>query len=177
MNAELLLSWWNLIFELPFGLGIMYLALYTMSGWTFGEADADGFDHDVDAHVDVDTDADLDHDTDLSHDVDTDADTDTDADANASPGFTFLSALNWIGVGRRTLSLVLMVLILCWGTLGFIANQTQVGSNIEHATLISIAIAAIGSLVITHFVSSLLSKYLFTSLNIRAVVTIARIAR
>ena len=37
-----LLSWWNLIFLIPFVFALLYLVLYTMSGITFGEADADG---------------------------------------------------------------------------------------------------------------------------------------
>jgi hypothetical protein len=62
-TIEWMTSWWNLIFILPFGLGLMYLGLYTVSGWTFGDADgASGLEHDL--HVDVDADADADHGTD-----------------------------------------------------------------------------------------------------------------
>ena len=161
MTTQLLLSWWNLIFELPFGLGLLYLALYTISGWTFGEADADadgGFDYDVDAHLDVDGEPTLDHDVDADSDA---ADTDHD-----SEGSTLLSALNWIGVGRMPLSLVLMILMLCWGTLGFVSIQLRQGEPIARSAVIAIAIAGIGSAYITHFVSSILGRLLFNVTNI-----------
>lgn len=165
-----LLEWYNLIFELPLGLSLMYLALYTFSGWTFGDADADasGFDHDVDAHLDVDGELTMDHDADLSQDVHADADTDsdTDTDAHSSPAFSFLSALNWIGVGRMPLSLVLMILMLCWGTFGFGAMQLQKGKPIELSTAIAAAIAATGSLIVTHFISAILGKALFSTGNV-----------
>ena len=32
MTLQWLLSWWNLIFVLPFGLALLYLGLYTVSG-------------------------------------------------------------------------------------------------------------------------------------------------
>ena len=41
MTAQWILGWWNLIFMVPFALALMYLVLYTVSGITFGEADAD----------------------------------------------------------------------------------------------------------------------------------------
>jgi Protein of unknown function (DUF1449) len=164
-----LLEWYYLIFELPLGLGLMYLAMYTLSGWTFGDADADasGFDHDMDAHLD----ANVDHDADLSQDIHADADTDTDTDASetdahSSPGAAFLSALNWIGVGRMPLSLVLMILMLCWGTLGFGAMQLQHEKPLQSSTAFAIAVAGVGSLIITHFISAILGKALFSTGNI-----------
>jgi len=173
MNMQLL-EWYNLIFELPLGLGLLYLAFYTLSGWTFGDADtgADGgFDHDVDAHLDVHGELTLDHDADLSHDINADADTDTDASdsdsgTHGSPGTAFLSALNWIGVGRMPLSLVLMIFMLCWGTLGFAAMQIQAGSAISRSVMIAVAVAVLGSACITHFVSSILGKALFNTTNV-----------
>jgi hypothetical protein len=167
MNTQLL-EWYNLIFELPLGLALMYLALYTFSGWTFGDADADvsGFDHDIDAHLDVNGELTMDQDADLSQDVHVDADTDTDTDAHASPSAAFLSALNWIGVGRMPLSLVLMILMLCWGTIGFCAMQLQKDKSIEIATVIAAGVAGAGSLIITHFISAILGKALFSGGNI-----------
>src|SRR5450432_4178258 len=96
MTLQWLLSWWNLIFILPFGLGLLYLGMYTLSGWTFGEAGSDvGMDHDVDAHLDVDGHLEIDHDTDLSHDVHAETDSDAhDTESNAAHGSAFLSALN-----------------------------------------------------------------------------------
>ena len=72
MNAEWLLNWWNLIFLLPFGLALLYLGLYTISGVTFGDGDVDhdfDVDHDVDADADADHDISADHDADAGHDA------------------------------------------------------------------------------------------------------------
>jgi len=170
-----LLEWYFLIFELPLGLGLMYLALYTFSGWTFGDTDADasGFDHDVDAHLDVHGELAVDHDADLSQDVqadaDTDADTDTgssETDAHSSPATTFLSALNWIGLGRMPVSLVLLIMMLCWGTIGLTALQIQRDRPIDRSIAISIAAAGAGSLLIAHLLASILGRTLFATPNI-----------
>jgi hypothetical protein len=166
-----LLEWYYLIFELPLGLALMYLALYTFSGWTFGDADADasGFEHDVDAHLDVHGDVNVDHDADLSQDVHVDADTDTDAsdtDAHSSPSAAFLSALNWIGVGRMPLSLVLMILMLSWGTLGIATMQTQHDKPMERSISLAMGVAAVGSLLVTHFVGLILGRTVFATLNV-----------
>jgi hypothetical protein len=164
MSSQLL-EWYNLIFELPLGLALMYLALYTFSGWSFGEADADagGFDHDVDAHLDVNGDVNLDHDADLSHDVQADADTDadTDGDAHDSQPSGALWALSWVGVGLIPLSLILLILMLSWGAIGFTALQIQHDRPINQSIAISIAAAGAGSLVITHLLASILGRTLF----------------
>jgi len=95
---QLLLSWWNLIFKLPFGLGLLYLAVCTLSGWTFGEAGADGaMEHDVDASMDADG-----H-VSFEHDADTDSDTGTEghgADQDHVGGSALMAALNFIGVDK-----------------------------------------------------------------------------
>jgi hypothetical protein len=165
-----LLEWYNLIFELPVVLGLMYLALYCISGWTFGDADTDtgSFEHGVDAHLDMHGEVSLDQDTDLSHDVHVDADSDHDGGtgANESPGLSFLSALNWIGIGRMPLSLVLMISMLCWGTVGFFAMRIQQGLPIERSVIVAAAAAATLSVCVTHFVSSILAKALFNNTDI-----------
>src|SRR5438105_15646663 len=87
MTTQWLLGWSNLIFILPFGLGLLYLGLYTLSGWTFGDADTDaGIDHDVDASMDADGHVSFEHDadTDLSHDVDHDVDHDVVGEADGA---------------------------------------------------------------------------------------------
>lgn len=52
MTWDWLLAWWNLIFVVPFGLGLVYMGLYIATGLSFGEGDAD---------VDGDVDGDGDH--------------------------------------------------------------------------------------------------------------------
>src|SRR5690348_1949992 len=121
MTLQWLVNWWNLIFVLPFGLALLYLGLYTVSGVTFGESDLDA-DHDFDAGADVDADVDADADADVDHDIDSDVDADADSDADAdadhdadtdaehetqfSPA---LAVMSWLGVGKVPLSIVLMV--------------------------------------------------------------------
>jgi hypothetical protein len=172
MTMEWLTSWWNLIFVLPFGLGLMYLGLYTVSGWTFGDTDSDaGFDHDLDtdldsdAHIEVDADADADVDADADADTDADTDTDSDSESVAAHSSVFPVALNWIGVGRIPVSLVLMILMLSWGAIGFAAIQVQRGSPIPRSVAIAVAIAGIGSICIVHMIAAILGPMLFSEAN------------
>jgi len=159
MNAEWLLNWWNLIFLLPFGLALLYLGLYTVSGITFGDGD---LDHDLDADHDFDTDAD--HDLDTDHDADADGDHDASVDHDADGGQTdhgsvSLTALSWLGVGKVPVSIVLMVLLLTWGVVGFIANAAMEERGAA-AALISIPIAAVVSILATHLVATMIARYL-----------------
>lgn len=87
MTAAQLLSWWNLIYLLPFGLAVLYLLVYAVSGLTFGDVDLDADVHadadiDADAHVEVDAHADVHADVDADADVHADVDADADADVD-----------------------------------------------------------------------------------------------
>jgi membrane protein implicated in regulation of membrane protease activity len=109
MNLAGLSSWHQLIFVVPFLLAMAYLGVYVVSGWTFGDGDADGGadadadgDAGADAHVDADldgdgipdaadgVDADVDHDLTVEHDasahLEHDADADRDAPSHAHHG-------------------------------------------------------------------------------------------
>jgi hypothetical protein len=159
MNAQLLLTWCNLIFVVPFGLAVVYLALYTLSGVTFGEADADGDIHadahlDTDAHVDVDTDAD-------AH-VDVDAETDSHADAAEGHVSLHSAAMAFLGVGRVPLSVLLTVLLMTWGATGFMVNQIagpRLGAGPRPAML-SIPVAALVSLALTRLLVRAIERWL-----------------
>ena len=197
MNTQLL-EWYNLIFELPLGLALLYLAFYTISGWTFGDADSgvdSGLDHDVDAHLDLHGELAMDHDASIGHDlhmesdvgadtvtdtvtdtsdaaatdahVDAHADADhNDAGSNSSPASAFLYLLNWCGVGRMPLSLVLMIFLLCWGSIGFCAMRIQEGGNLDRSIAVAVMVAGVIGISVTHFVSSVLGKALFQSGNL-----------
>jgi membrane protein implicated in regulation of membrane protease activity len=163
MTLQWLLNWWNLIFLLPFGLALLYLALYTVSGITFGDSDLDadgGFDTDADGdiHIAADAGPDLDHDLDTDHDMDTDHDADAEGD-EISHGTPHMAAMNWLGVGRVPVSIVLMVLLLTWGTAGFITNAA-LQANGASAAIVSIPIAAVISIAITRIVVMLIVRYL-----------------
>jgi hypothetical protein len=99
VTTQWLLGWWNLIFLVPFFLALLYLCLYSLTGISFGEPDADAdldgdwegggefhgdveIDHDLDADLDHDLDADLDHDVEMDADHDWDADSELDHDAD-----------------------------------------------------------------------------------------------
>src|SRR5438309_3909871 len=119
MTMQWILGWWNLIFLVRFGLALAYLGVYTLSGWTFGDADVDADAHvdaDVDVHIDADVGAHVDVDHDIDHDVDHDADHDTQAETpgSAQPS-SILIALSWIGLGKVPVSILLMVLAMTWG--------------------------------------------------------------
>ena len=193
MTLQWLTQWWNLIFVAPFVLALLYLALYTMTGVSFGEAEGDA---DLSADADMDADADLDADADVDADADLDTDADVDADADAGTGghgighvysdagaaghveahggsqsgshqhpsteLAFhVAALRWLGVGRAPLSIVLMVLVMSWSLVGFIANGIFAPNFEKGVTpaLYSIPIAAVAAVLITRGFSMLMGRY------------------
>ena len=188
MTAHLLLSWWNLIFVVPFGLALLYLGLYTLSGVTFGETDADtdldadvdtdadtdvdadadlhaDADLDADAHIDADADVDADADTHIDADADAHADADTDSGADVSPGGhapLHLLAMSFLGVGRVPLSLLLMVLLMTWGAVGFVTNQLLADrwGHAPRAALISIPVAALAAVLFTRALVRAIDRFL-----------------
>lgn len=168
MPVEWFFSWFNLIYILPFGIALIYLGLYTISGITFGDGDADVHleaDGDVDAgvHLDVDADGDLDADADADADVDHPS-IDHDAGEVGGHGVMF-NALSWMGLGRVPLSIILMVLLLSWGMIGFCTNflmwpkVPQAG----RVVMLSLPLALIGSTLIARLVVQLVARFLPTN--------------
>ena len=151
MDARLLATWWNLIYVIPFGLALVYLGVYAVSGLTFGE--------------DLEIDHDVDHDVDIDVDADADADADGDAEVGGGGSHALMAALGWLGVGRIPLSLVLMVLLLTWGGIGFAVNQ--LARPFAHppalAALASIPAAFFGAMLCTRGVSRFVGAYLPTN--------------
>ena len=167
MTMQWILGWWNLVFLVPFGLALLYLALYTVSGVTFGDAGADaGADAEVDADADVGADAHVDADAGAHPGVEVDADAHAEVDADADHdahhpahgtagggGVGFGDALAFIGVGRVPLSLVLMILLLAWGFIGFVANQflRDAVPRPWMIPLVSLPLAAAGAVLVTRY--------------------------
>jgi hypothetical protein len=154
MTGQSLLGWWNLVYIVPFLLALLYLLLYTMSGVTFGEAEADGdcasdADHDVDAgdvHVHADVgEAGHDHDSHVHH--------------HHAPFYT--AALSWLGVGKVPLSLLLMVLMLTWGAIGLLVNQLMIPHVAQESMVAfySLPAALLISLVATRTLVRLMARY------------------
>jgi hypothetical protein len=152
MIAEALLGWWNLIFIVPFALALLYLALYALSGVTFGEMDAD-------SDVDADADHDL-TDADMHVNVGHHGDHDHELHAHHHPPF-YVAALSWLGVGKVPLSILLMVWMLSWGPIGFVTNQLMQPHVAQEwmAALYSIPASLGGSVVITRGLVRAMAKY------------------
>lgn len=70
--------------------------------------------------------------------------------------------MSWLGVGRVPLSLILMVLLMSWGALGFVVNQLARAQVREdwRVALLSLPIAAIGGLAVTRVLTSLMVRFL-----------------
>jgi hypothetical protein len=158
------------------------------------DVDASGADVDADAHVelhghveapahiesdahfdaDADTDAHFDADADADAHVDADADVDADIDADAhveghgseqiAPGSVLASALSLLGVGRVPLSIVLMVLMLIWGTIGFFSNLLlwEKYHNELFMLAVSFPLAFVGSFLLTKLVTGAIARWLPT---------------
>jgi hypothetical protein len=186
MPLQWFLQWWNLAFIVPFLLALLYLLVYAASGLTFGEADADAgadadADLDADASLDADADAELDagdidghdlhgaetdvHDADV-HDVHAhDAHGHDAHEADHDADVFVLKALGWLGLGRVPLSIILMVLMLTWGAIGFLINYVlwPVMPVEWMVALVSLPAAAMGSTAITRGVVRLLARYMPTT--------------
>ncbi len=182
MKIEWLFAWYNLIFIVPFVLALLYVGIYAVSGLTFGDTDADasGADVDADAHVEleghveapshIETDAHFDADADA--DADAHLDTDVDGDAHVeghgadeiAPGSLLASALSLLGVGRVPLSIILMVLMLIWGMIGFFSN-ILLWDKYQSETilvLVSIPLAFVGSILGTRLLTAAMARWLPT---------------
>lgn len=140
-----LLTWYNLPFTLMLGLGIVLAGLQILGlsndGDTDADADADAdvdvhADADVDVDSDVDTDADADSDTDLvvhhepdldiNHDIDHDMDHDMEhvVGHDSPSGFSWLA---FIGIGKAPLMVVMLIVLMTTGLLGWIVNGIAAG--------------------------------------------------
>lgn len=126
-----LFAWYNLPFTLMLGLGVVLAGLQLLGLSHDGDADTDvDTDVDVDGDVDVDVDADADIDLaihhDLDHDVDQDVDHDVDHDINpTSPsGFSWLA---FLGFGKAPLLVIVLIILMSTGLLGWMLNSIAVG--------------------------------------------------
>src|SRR5512134_3576270 len=134
-----LIAWYNLPFTLMLGLGLVLAGLQLLGlshdGDTHTDADTDvDADGDVDADADADADMDiavhhdLDHDIDhdIDHDVDHDLDHDVDHDINRD-SFSGFSLLAFIGIGKAPLMVVILIVLMTTGLLGWILNGLAMG--------------------------------------------------
>ncbi len=155
MTLQILFAWWNLVFIVPFGVALLYLGLYVFTGLTFGDAE---LDHDLS----------VEHDVSVAHDVDADHDVEVDHDHEASideGSFGFMSLLALIGVGRVPLSMVLMILLILWGSVGFALNQllVQFIGATALVGVVSVPVTMVVSLVLTGLIARVVAKVMPTN--------------
>lgn len=161
MTLDWLLAWWNLIYVVPFGLGLVYMGLYIATGISFGDGDVDG---DLDAEIDGDLEGDVDGDLDGDVEGDIDGDVDGDVEGDGDGGdyklhFGGDTLLEILGVGRVPLSVVVMTLLMTWGFLGIVINrllfETLAGWLLP---LISIPLAGIGAVTATGVLARIVAR-------------------
>ena len=140
-----LIAWYNLPFTLMLGLGVVLAALQLLGLSHDGDADTDtdvdaDIDTDVDADVDGDLDADADADMDIAihhdldhdidHDMDHDIEHDLDHDVEHDISRDSLAGFSWlafIGIGKAPLMVVILIVVMTTGLLGWFLNGLAVG--------------------------------------------------
>lgn len=126
-----LIAWYNLPFTLMLGLGVVLAGLQVLGLSHDGDADADAdIDADVDADADLDADVDADTDMDVDHDVDHDIDHDADQDIDHDMSRDSVSGFSWlafIGIGKAPLMVVLLIVLMTTGLLGWFLNGLVMG--------------------------------------------------
>ena len=182
-----LIAWYNLPFTLMLGFGFILAGLQVLGLSHDGDTDADAdVDGEVDADADIDTDIaihhDLDHDIDhdIGHDLDQDVDHDLDPTAEHDMSRDSLSGFSWlafIGIGKAPLMVVILIVLMTTGLLGWFLNGLAIGvlgvfpGLLLLATLL-VSLAA-GSLVtsrVTRFIGRVLPPVNTTATRAQALV-------
>jgi membrane protein implicated in regulation of membrane protease activity len=126
-----LITWYNLPFTLMLGLGMVLAGLQVLGLSHDGDADADAdVDADIDADVDVDTDVDADLDMAVHHDLDHDVDHDIGQDVEHDISHDSLSGFSWlafIGIGKAPLMVVILIVLMTTGLVGWFLNGLAMG--------------------------------------------------
>jgi len=139
-----LLQWWNLIFVLPF-IGALFYILMLVSG-------AVSTGHDGELNVGVETDFDIGHDVNLDHDAGLEHVHDLE------PGM-LTRALNFLGIGKVPLSIIIISFCFLWGFFGF-ASNTLLAPILPSLIFVwaSLAIAFVVSLSLTRFLAGVMAR-------------------
>jgi len=166
---QFLWAWYNLPFSISilFFLGLSALQFLGLGGEQDVEQDADvGLDADLDLDADIDLDADVDLDMDADLDVDADVDLDADADLDgdldldASDGISaWANVLSFIGLGKAPLTLVLLLLFMTFGFVGWLLNSIVLSFVTAYP---GVALAGIvpASLLVSVFLTSRMARLL-----------------
>lgn len=126
-----LIAWYNLPFTLMLVLGVVLAGLQLLGLSHDGDADTDAdVDTDIDTDVEAEVDADVDVDVALHHDIDHDIDHDLDHDVSHDVSRDTLSGFSWLaflGIGKAPLMVVILIVLMTTGLLGWILNGIAVG--------------------------------------------------
>jgi hypothetical protein len=138
-----LFQWWNLIFVLPFVGAVLYILALG-----FG-----AIGHDVDGTVDGGTGG---H---LGHGLPHASGAETDGAGHATPT-GFAAVLDFLGVGRVPLAIVLPSFWLIWSFVGFVVNSLldQLIKAQSAYVLVSIVVAAGSAIFVTRIVARALHR-------------------
>lgn len=124
------IAWYNLPFTLMLLLGVVFAGLQLVGLSQDGDTDADA-DVDVDVDGDIDTDLDADMDLAIHHDLDHDIEHDLDHDVDHDLSHDSISGFSWlafIGIGKAPLMVVVLIVLMTTGLLGWFLNGLAVGA-------------------------------------------------
>ncbi|HLO30886.1 MAG TPA: hypothetical protein VK249_17200 [Anaerolineales bacterium] len=160
-----LIAWYNLPFTLMLGLGVVLAGLQLLGLSHDGDTDADAHaDADGDLDADVETDIaihhDLDHD--LDHDIDHDIDHDLDHAVDHDLSRDSLSGFSWLaflGIGKAPLMVVILIVLMTTGLLGWFLNGLAMGILGFFPALLLLATLLV-SLVVGSLVTSRVTRFI-----------------
>lgn len=142
-----LFAWYNLPYAVFLGLGLLIAVLQLF-----------GLSHDGDADADADAEVDLEADTDLDSDLDQDVGADA-ADHEVVGAWSGFSWLAFIGIGKTPLMVVLLILFMSIGMLGWFLNGVILGLFGFFPSLL-ILFSGLISLVAGAFITSRVTRFI-----------------
>lgn len=148
-----LIAWYNLPFTLMLALGVVLAGLQLLGLSHDGDTDADG---------DLDTDADADVDLAVHHDLDHDVDHDLDHDAEHEVEHDSLSGFSWlafIGIGKAPLMVIILIVLMTTGLLGWLLNGIALNIFGFFPSLLLLATLFM-SLVVGSFITSRVARFI-----------------
>jgi membrane protein implicated in regulation of membrane protease activity len=149
------------------GLGVLLAGLQLFGLSHEGDADADtdaDVDGDIDADADLDTEVVLHHDLDheIDHDIDHDIEHDLDHNVEHDMGHVSSSGFSWlafIGIGKAPLLVVVLIVLMTTGLLGWFLNGLAVGIFGFFPGLLLLG-TLLASLVVGSLVTSRVSRFI-----------------
>lgn len=149
-----LAAWYNWPFLFALAVGVIFILLDLALG---------GVSHSLDADAGADVGHDLGHDLghDASHELDHDHTIDPDH-AAAGIGHALLTGVAWVGLGKVPLTLLMEVLLLSFGGIGFLLNALltdliSIGPPLLFVP--NLCVSGVGAVLFTRFVGGFIAKH------------------